>query len=83
MDVLLVGAETCRAADGLALSSRDGSLSATERAESAQLSRVLQRVATALRDDAHAAQPALEQQAMQVLAAARLGTTRLIDNRDV
>ena len=37
----IVGAETCRADDGLALSSRNGYLSAEERAEAVQLSRVL------------------------------------------
>ncbi|MEW6706664.1 MAG: pantoate--beta-alanine ligase [Pseudomonadota bacterium] len=104
--------ETSRAEDGLALSSRNGYLSADERAEAVQLSRVLRDVRSALlagrRDFA-----ALEAQAVQalaargwkpdyvairrqldlqpphgeeplvVLAAAKLGTTRLIDNLEV
>jgi pantoate--beta-alanine ligase len=122
IDVL--GGETLRADDGLALSSRNGYLSATERSEAVQLSAALRRV-----QEAVAAQRAagglspdslalLEQQAMAtlssrgwkpdyvlvrrqrdllvpaaddlarqeplvVLTAARLGTTRLIDNLEL
>jgi pantoate--beta-alanine ligase len=57
---------TLRSADGLALSSRNGYLSATERAEAVQLSQQLKQIAQALRagnaDMAH-----LEQQAMATL----------------
>ena len=107
--------DTLRADDGLALSSRNGYLSATERAEAVQLSRVLQGMVQALRQGPRSAQAieALEAEAMQalrqrgwqpdyltvrrqhdlqaphdgdalvVLGAARLGTTRLIDNLEV
>ena len=104
--------ETARAEDGLALSSRNGYLSAAERAEAVALSAELRRVAEALRGGATdldaleaQAQAALRQRgwapdyvairrqtdlavpqpgdARVVLAAARLGTTRLIDNLEV
>ena len=112
MPVEIVGGETQRAADGLALSSRNGYLSAEERAQAVELSQTLAALADALRTDAsNYAQ--LESEAMQtltdkgwkpdyvvarrrtdlqapqpgdalvVLAAARLGTTRLIDNLEV
>jgi len=110
------GVETCRAADGLALSSRNGYLSEAERAEAVQLSLALRQLG---RDALAAAQPlavhlpALEAHAMQalrqrgwqpdyltvrrrhdlqvpqagdalvVLGAAKLGTTRLIDNFEI
>ena len=107
--------DTLRADDGLALSSRNGYLSATERAEAVQLSRVLQGMVQALRQGPRgvSAIHELEDQAMQalrqrgwqpdyltvrrqhdlqapqdgdalvVLGAARLGSTRLIDNLEV
>ena len=115
----VVGIDTLRADDGLALSSRNGYLSAAERAQALQLAQALRRLA----DDALAAGsalpeqlPALEAAAVQALAAhgwqadyltlrrradllapqagdgagslvalgaARLGTTRLIDNLEV
>ncbi|MBC7681616.1 MAG: 4-phosphopantoate--beta-alanine ligase, partial [Ferruginibacter sp.] len=109
----VVGGPTQRDADGLALSSRNGYLSAAERAESVQLSKTLQSMAAALREGATDI-PALEAQAMDtlrqrgwapdylvarrridllaptsadeplvVLGAARLGSTRLIDNLEV
>jgi pantoate--beta-alanine ligase len=124
--VNIVGGETQRSTEGLALSSRNGYLSAAQREEALLLSATLQSVATALRAGAagatsasvatstHASEIALlETQAMQtlgnagwlpdyvavrrqadlqapqrgdalvVLAAARLGTTRLIDNLEV
>ncbi|OGB29856.1 MAG: pantoate--beta-alanine ligase [Burkholderiales bacterium RIFCSPLOWO2_12_FULL_61_40] len=112
----IVGGETQRSADGLALSSRNGYLSPAERQQAVQLSATLDTVANALR--ANTALPPsditrLEAQAMQslnstgwkpdyvavrrqadlqtpqggdalvVLAAARLGATRLIDNLEV
>jgi len=116
MPVNIVGGETQRSADGLALSSRNGYLSPAERQQAVQLSATLKTVAEALR--ANTALDAaginrLESQAMQslsnsgwrpdyvavrrqtdlqaaqagdamvVLAAARLGATRLIDNLEV
>jgi pantoate--beta-alanine ligase len=44
----IVGGETVRADDGLALSSRNGYLSSGERAEAPRLHRLLQRIATAV-----------------------------------
>ena len=116
MPINIVGGETQRSDDGLALSSRNGYLSPAERAQAVQLSATLKTVAEALR--ANTAMDAagisrLESQAMQslshagwrpdyvavrrqadlqtphagdamvVLAAARLGATRLIDNLEV
>lgn len=116
MPVNIIGGETQRGEDGLALSSRNGYLSPAEREQAVQLSATLKTVVEALR-----ANPALdaagistlESQAMQslsstgwrpdyvavrrqadlqiprtgdalvVLAAARLGATRLIDNLEV
>jgi pantoate--beta-alanine ligase len=113
LPINIIGGETVRAADGLALSSRNGYLSATERAEAPHLHRVLTKVVEAVRagsaDFAGLEQAAvLELQAsgwvtdyvalrkkldlqlpsahdsgLVVLAAARLGSTRLIDNLEV
>jgi pantoate--beta-alanine ligase len=108
--------ETLRAADGLALSSRNSYLGKAERAEAVQLSRTLQGMIVALQNGEHNV-AAIEQHAMKTLAdrgwqpdymtvrrrrdlqppqagdfapgslvvlgAARLGTTRLIDNLEV
>jgi pantoate--beta-alanine ligase len=113
---VLAGA-TARAADGLALSSRNGYLSADERAEAPALAQTLRALATAvqagatdaaaletqaldalrtrgwapdyvaLRRQADLALPDAEQplhtQPLVVLAAARLGRTRLIDNLEL
>jgi pantoate--beta-alanine ligase len=112
LPIEIVGGETMRAGDGLALSSRNGYLSAREREEADWLSRELRGIASAL----STGQPEyaqLERSAMErlrsrgwvpdyvairrqrdlgspgtneplvVLAAARLGTTRLIDNVEV
>ncbi len=121
MGITIVGGETQRAPDGLALSSRNGYLSESERQEALHLSLTLRDLAR----DALAAgaslpenQASLEERAMQaltargwvpdyltvrrrtdlqcptaedatspnrlvVLGAARLGTTRLIDNLEV
>ena len=117
LPVQIVAAETSRADDGLALSSRNGYLSEAERAESVQLSLALQAMREAVRagerdiagierraTDALAARgwapdyltlrrradllpPSPEDLAagtpLVALAAARLGTTRLIDNLEV
>ena len=117
LPVQIVAAETSRADDGLALSSRNGYLGEAERAESVQLSLALQAMREAVlageRDiagierratDALAARgwapdyltlrrradllpPSPEDLAagtpLVALAAARLGTTRLIDNLEV
>ncbi len=108
MPIEVVPGDTQRAADGLALSSRNGYLSEAERGEAVQLSQALQRVAREVRSGASIAsaeQTALQTlqargwqpdyitvrrrsdlqtpqngDAMVVLAAARLGKTRLIDN---
>ncbi len=113
LPVEIVAGDTVRAADGLALSSRNGYLSAEERAEAPNLHRVLARVRDAVRAGDHdllkleteamaelAArgwvpdyiavrrradlQPALHlDDALVVLAAAKLGRTRLIDNLEI
>jgi pantoate--beta-alanine ligase len=113
MPIRIEGAETSRADDGLALSSRNGYLSADQRQESVQLSAALREVREALlrgeSDHAAIEARAMEQLAARgwtpdyvairrrvdlqpasgageplvVLAAAKLGTTRLIDNLEV
>ncbi len=113
LPVEIVAGETARAADGLALSSRNGYLGAAERAQAPQLRRALGEVAQAIAGagsdltalEARAARSLAEQgwapdyvairrcadlqppssaaDALVVLAAARLGGTRLIDNLEV
>ena len=116
LPIEVIGVDTCRADDGLALSSRNGYLSEAERAEAVQLSmalRELGRDALAAASGLAAHLPALEAKAMEglrqrgwqpdymtvrrrqdlqapqpgdalvVLGAARLGSTRLIDNFEV
>jgi pantoate--beta-alanine ligase len=113
MPVELVFAETVRAEDGLALSSRNRFLSTDQRAEAPQLHSQISLVAQELRRDPRS-YPQLEQDAVSrlarrgwqpdyvairrqsdllapqatdrqlvVLAAARIGSTRLIDNLEV
>ncbi len=115
LPITIIGMETTRAADGLALSSRNGYLSAAERAEAPRLHQVLSRIQQAVRQG-NKDYPALEQQAVAelaaanwrvdyvavrktfdlqlppehdsspslvVLAAAKLGSTRLIDNLEI
>ena len=110
MPIAIEGVETEREADGLAMSSRNGYLSAAERAIAPQLYQMLLDARDLLRDGAQdiatVEQAAMEQlrtagfqpqyvsvrrcadlgapedenEARVVLAAAQLGTTRLIDN---
>ncbi len=112
MPIDIVGLDTLRADDGLALSSRNGYLSASERQQAVLLSQTLGALANAIRGGRQD-YAALEAQAMAslsaagwapdyvvarrrvdlqapqagdalvVLAAAKLGTTRLIDNLEV
>lgn len=110
LPIEIIGVATERAADGLALSSRNGYLTPAERAKAPALYQIMQQVKTAIATGTHDYR-ALEQQAKVqlanagfvpdyvnisnqhslalavaaaepkvVLAAARLGTTRLIDN---
>ena len=109
----IVGGETVRAEDGLALSSRNGYLSAPERAEAPHLNRLLKNIHetvrnnarnyaqleqtamaeldangwktdyVAIRRQADLLAPQDENRALVVLAASRLGKTRLIDNVEI
>jgi pantoate--beta-alanine ligase len=116
LPIEIVPGETLRAADGLALSSRNGYLSVQERSEAVDLSRALQTLGQAVQAQGLAQREALEEEAMQALAvrgwkpdyltvrrradllppeggdkdaplvvlgAAKLGTTRLIDNLEI
>jgi pantoate--beta-alanine ligase len=118
LPIEVIGGETRRAEDGLALSSRNGYLSAEERAEAVQLSMALKGLADAARANNASGNldvAAIEAAAMQalrtrgwqpdyltvrhqhdlspltgpsdeplvVLGAAKLGSTRLIDNLEV
>ena len=68
MTVRIDAAETTRASDGLALSSRNGYLSASERAEAVALSQALRELADRFRESP-AALPELEAQAIAALTA--------------
>jgi pantoate--beta-alanine ligase len=123
LPIHIVGVDTLRADDGLALSSRNGYLSSDERARAVELSGALKHMAASVRDklsgnlasDAAKVVTQIEDEAMQslrdkgwqpdylvvrhqhdlsvvtqfsnaplvVLGAARLGSTRLIDNLEI
>lgn len=113
LPITIVGGETVRAEDGLALSSRNGYLSATERAEAPRLYRLLGELRAsvlagnrdfaaleaqasetlnthgwqtdyiAIRRQRDLATPQVDDQALVILAASRLGKTRLIDNLEI
>jgi pantoate--beta-alanine ligase len=67
LPINVIGGETQRADDGLALSSRNGYLSADERSEAVQLSMALKALAAAYRENANNL-AALEQQAIDKLS---------------
>jgi pantoate--beta-alanine ligase len=113
LPITVVGAETSRAEDGLALSSRNQYLSSEERTEAAFLSQTLRGMGislkggaveysalereagaalakrgwqveyVAVRRQADLGVPAAGERDLVVMAAARLGKTRLIDNFEV
>ena len=113
LPITIVAGETARADDGLALSSRNGYLSAAERMEAPRLYRILKKCARAIaagerrfdrleaeavgelrthrwqpdyvavRRQADLQAPGPDDRDLVVLAAARLGTTRLIDNIEI
>ena len=113
LPVEIVGGETVRAEDGLALSSRNGYLTPAERAEAPRLSRVLAQISTAIkagerdfpsleksardeldhhgwrcdyiaiRRQSDLKTPLPDEKNLVVLAAARLGKPRLIDNLEI
>ena len=68
LPIEILAGETQRAADGLALSSRNAYLSETERQESAELSKALKALGIAAKGAVAAELPQLEAQAMQALA---------------
>jgi pantoate--beta-alanine ligase len=68
LPIEILAGETQRAPDGLALSSRNGYLSAAEREEAVQLSKALRALGDAYQAAAPADLPALEARALQSLA---------------
>jgi pantoate--beta-alanine ligase len=113
LPIEIIGGDTVRADDGLALSSRNGYLSAAERAEAPRLYRLLQEIRqsilagdrdyaaleknattaldqagwktdyVAVRQQSNLTAPSGQDAPLVVLAASRLGNTRLIDNIEV
>lgn len=112
-DIEIIGAETMRETSGLAMSSRNGYLTAAQKTQAAQLYAQLQQICHALNNGRRDYQavcaeastalaqkgwlvdyveirtqeslqaPSASQKQLVVLAAARLGSTRLIDNCEV
>lgn len=113
LPIEIIGGETVRAEDGLALSSRNGYLGATERAEAPRLYRELNKIRDAIqagetdmvklenatilaltaagwktdyvavRQQSDLSMPKGVNAPLVVLAASRLGNTRLIDNIEI
>jgi pantoate--beta-alanine ligase len=113
LPITIVAGETARADDGLALSSRNGYLSAAERMEAPRLARILKSSAravaagdrgferleaaavaalrthrwqpdyVAVRRQSDLQPPGADDRDLVILAAAKLGTTRLIDNLEI
>ena len=113
LPIEIVGGETVRADDGLALSSRNGYLTPAERAEAPRLSRVLAKISAdikagerdflslekaardeldshgwccnyiAIRRQSDLKMPLADEKNLVVLAAARLGKPRLLDNLEI
>ncbi len=113
LPIEVIGGETVRAEDGLALSSRNGYLSETERAEAPHLYRLLNEIRSAIlngeadtaklenaaiseltaagwktdyvavRQQSDLSRPNAANAPLVVLAASRLGSTRLIDNIEI
>ena len=113
LPIEIIGGETVRAADGLALSSRNGYLTAAERAEAPRLNAELCRIRdavlagnrdysglekeaaaaldrhdwktdyVAVRQQSDLMPPSCPSTPLVVLAASRLGATRLIDNMEI
>ena len=113
LPIEIIGGETVRAEDGLALSSRNGYLSETERAEAPHLYRLLNEIRSAIqggeadtaklenaaiseltaagwktdyvavRQQSDLSRPNAANAPLVVLAASRLGSTRLIDNIEI
>ncbi|MSQ52807.1 MAG: pantoate--beta-alanine ligase [Betaproteobacteria bacterium] len=113
MPIKIIAGETVRAADGLALSSRNGYLSTEERLQAPELYASLGEIAAALRagtrdytvlestmiekllekqwhvdyvavrKQSDLQSPSQNDRALVILAAAKLGSTRLIDNLEV
>jgi pantoate--beta-alanine ligase len=113
LPIAVLGGETVRAEDGLALSSRNGYLSEAERAEAPRLFRLLNEIRAAIlagetdtvkleksaiaeldsagwktdyvavRQQSDLSMPKGVNAPLVVLAASRLGTTRLIDNIEI
>ena len=113
LPIEIIGGETVRADDGLALSSRNGYLSAEERAEAPRLYRELEKIGNAIRagetnftgleeiasknldaagwktdyvavrQRSDLLKPVVVGVPLVVVAASRLGSTRLIDNLEI
>jgi pantoate--beta-alanine ligase len=113
LPIAIIGGETVRAEDGLALSSRNGYLSPTERTEAPRLYRELNKIRDAIhngetdtvklenatisaltaagwktdyvavRQQSDLSAPDGDNSPLVVLAASRLGNTRLIDNIEI